>query len=297
MPRSRRLLPSSFRRIPPERRTLAARAAFWEQARTMTPYVAMERGDDVFLLPTLIDPRLFVNASRSDFTVLERAAAVLRDAGRLTGQETLIDIGAHIGTTTISALTGGSFLRAVSIEPDPDHLPLLRANVALNQLDERVTVIAAGVSDTQQQQHRFAQGSRKEDSYRWMKGRLVDETSAASVTVATVTLDGLAEEGVIDPATTGLLWFDCGRCEEQALQSAAVFLEHRVPLVFTLRQRQFTEPGNPLLARLRETYEHAVDLRSPSLADPVSEWAPTLRPIDDLATLPEGKKITDVLVF
>ena len=263
----------------------------------MTPYVAVEYRDDVFVLPTAIDGKLFVSAGRrSDLVVLERVCAILRDAGRLAGKETIVDVGAHIGTTTIPALTHHGFVRAVAIEPDPVHLPLLRANVALNGLEERVTVIAAGVSDAHRERQPFVQGSRKEGSYRWMKGRLAEEPSSGAVSVETVALDGLAEAGIVDPATTGLLWFDCGRCEEQALRSASLFLEHRVPLVFTLRQRQFTDAGH-LLARLRETYGHAVDLRSPSLAEPVSEWVPTLRPIDDLATLPEGKKITDVLVF
>jgi FkbM family methyltransferase len=228
--------------------------------------------------------------------VLERACAILGDAGRLAAKATIVDVGAHIGTTTIPALTHQGFVRAIAIEPDPAHLPLLRANIALNGLEERVTVIAAGVSDTHRERQPFVQGSRKEGAYRWMKGRLAEESSPGAVSVETVALDGLAEAGMVDPATTGLLWFDCGRCEEQALRSASLFLERRVPLVFTLRQHQFTKPGD-LLARLRETYGHVVDLRSPSLADPVSEWARTIRPIDDLATLPEDRKITDALVF
>ena len=297
MSRLRRLLPTPLGRAASRRTGGQARAAFWQLAQSMTPYVAVEYRDDVFVLPTAIDGKVFVNAGRrSDLVVLERACAILRDARRLAGKETIVDVGAHIGTTTIPALTHHGFVRALAIEPDPAHLPLLRANIALNGLEEKVTVIAAGVSDTDREQQPFVQGSRKEGAYRWMKGRLAEEPSPDAVSVETVALDGLAEAGIVDPTTTGLLWFDCGRCEEQALRSASLFLEHRVPLVFTLRQRQFTEPG-PLLDRLRETYEHAVDLRSPSLADPVSEWAPTFRPIDDLATLPEGKKITDVLVF
>jgi hypothetical protein len=116
------------------------------------------------------------------------------------------------------------------------------------------------------------------------------------VTVETVALDGLAEAGIVDPATTGLLWFDCGRCEEVALQAASAFFEHRVPIVFTLRRRQFTDPS-ALLTRLRSTYEHVVDLRSPNLSDPVPAWEPTFRPVDHLVGLPADKKITDVLVF
>lgn len=262
----------------------------------MTPYVAVQHGSDVFLLPTLIDPKLFVTAQRSDFVVLERACATLRGAGRLAGGETFVDVGAHIGTTTISALTQHGFLRAVAIEPDPDHLPLLRANIVLNGLDERVTVIAAAMSDTLRQQQPFVQGRRKEGACKWMKGRLADKPSPTAVTVETVALDGLAEAGIVDPATTGLLWFDCSTCEQAALRAASAFLDRRVPIVSTLRRNQFAGPS-ALLTQLEETYEHVVDLRSPNLVEPVSVWTPTFWPVGDLATLPERKKITDVLVF
>jgi FkbM family methyltransferase len=205
-------------------------------------------------------------------------------------------VGAHVGTTSIAALTNHGFARAVAIEPDPDHLPLLRANAALNGLDDRVAVIAAAMSDTGRPEQPFLQGSRKEGSYRWMKGRLVKEPSPDAVAVKTVALDDLADSGVIDPGSTGLLWFDCSSCEQQALGAAAAFLEQRTPLVFTVRRNQFTKP-TPLLERLRATYLHVIDLRNPTLAEPPSTWTPTFRALDDLATLPEGKKLTDVLVF
>ncbi len=261
----------------------------------MTPYVAIERGDDVFLLPTSTDPKLFVHAERSDFVVLERAAALLTQAGHVLARETFVDVGAHIGTTTISALSRHGFRRAVSIEPDPAHLPLLRANVALNALDERVTVVPGGAADTDRRQS-FLPGSRKESSHRWMKGRLVDEPSPRAVTVDTITLDGLAEAGVVDPAAAGLLWFDCSRCEEAALASAAAFLKRRVPIVFTVRQGQFAD-SSPFLARLEERYGRIVDLRSPNLAEATSSWQPRYRPVRELTALPEGKKLTDVLLL
>lgn len=129
-----------------------------------------------------------------------------------------------------------------------------------------------------------------------MKGRLSDEPSSNAVPVETITLEALAEAGIADAATAGMLWFDCAGCEKHALRSASVFLERRVPLVFPLRPKEFRKP-TPLFAQLRATYEHVIDLRSPRLADPVSAWTPTFRRVEDLATLPEAKRLTDVLVF
>jgi FkbM family methyltransferase len=274
-----------------------ARAAFWEAAGSMTRYVSVEPRGLVFLLPTEIDAKLFVKVGkRPEFVVLERACAVLRDSGRLVGGETFVDVGAHIGTTAIPAVAHEGFGRAVAIEADPDHLHLLRANVALNGLDEQVTVIPAAMSDAHRQRQPFVRGSRKAGVYLWMKGRLSDEPSSNAVSVETITLDALAKAGIVDAAAAGLLWFDCAGCEEHAFRSASDFIERRVPMVFPVRPKQFRKP-TALFAQLRATYEHVIDLRRPTLADPASAWTPRVRPVEDLATLPEGRRLTDVLVF
>jgi FkbM family methyltransferase len=262
----------------------------------MTPYVAADHRGIVYLVPTSVEPKFFLDDGRAEFVVLERACRVLRDLGRLAEGQTFVDVGAHIGTTSLTAVATHGFARAVAIEPDPAHLPLLRANVALNQLGDRVVVVAGAMSDSRRQEQAFQQGSRKQDRTRWMKGRLVDDGSETSVRVDTLSLDGLVEDGAIDPDATGLLWFDCAGCEGRALQTATTFLERGVPLVITVRRNQFAEP-TPLLERLQTTYDRAIDLRSPRLADPVSTWSPTVRPVEDLAVLPEDKKLTDVLVY
>jgi len=53
----------------------------------MAPFVVMEHRDDVFVLPTAIDPKLFVKGGRSDFVVLERACAVLHKGHSATRRQ------------------------------------------------------------------------------------------------------------------------------------------------------------------------------------------------------------------
>ena len=123
-----------------------ARKAFFEQARALTPYVATEYEGAVFVVPTATDERFFVNRRRKDLRLLRQAIATVREHGCPAGT-TFVDVGAHIGTSTISALAHHGFERAVSIEPDRDNLRLLRANLALNGLEERATVVPAAVSE------------------------------------------------------------------------------------------------------------------------------------------------------
>lgn len=54
-----------------------------------------------------------------------------------------VDVGANIGTQTIYALKFGGFDSAVCFEPHPHTAKMLRMNVALNGLSDRVTIIEA----------------------------------------------------------------------------------------------------------------------------------------------------------
>ncbi|MDI3489245.1 MAG: hypothetical protein PWP11_522 [Thauera sp.] len=81
-----------------------------------------------------------------DFAKLQVAVSILTREG-LPAPSHLIDVGANIGTITIPALKRGLMQTATAIEPHPDNLRLLRANLALNGLENRVAVLAQAVSD------------------------------------------------------------------------------------------------------------------------------------------------------
>lgn len=81
-----------------------------------------------------------------DFAKLQTALAILAREGHPAPTH-LIDVGANIGTITIPALKRGLLQTATAIEPHPHNLRLLRANIALNGLEDRVTVLARAVGD------------------------------------------------------------------------------------------------------------------------------------------------------
>jgi FkbM family methyltransferase len=61
---------------------------------------------------------------------------------------TVVDVGANIGSTTLRALHVYDAETVVAIEPHPGNLHLLRANLALNEMTDRVRVVEAAASDT-----------------------------------------------------------------------------------------------------------------------------------------------------
>jgi FkbM family methyltransferase len=60
--------------------------------------------------------------------------------------EVFVDVGAYSGIYTVLACVANPALRAVACEPNPAKLPQLRANIARNRLDHRVTVIQKALS-------------------------------------------------------------------------------------------------------------------------------------------------------
>ncbi|MGH9164511.1 MAG: hypothetical protein ACRDZW_03220, partial [Acidimicrobiales bacterium] len=57
-----------------------------------------------------------------------------------------VDVGANIGTSTVDALLHFGFGRAVCVEPDAANLRLLRLNVTLNGLEDRVEILPLALS-------------------------------------------------------------------------------------------------------------------------------------------------------
>jgi FkbM family methyltransferase len=259
----------------------------------MTPYLAAENRGDVYLVPTWVDAGFFVrNTHKAEFVCLERVCALLREADRLNNPEVFVDVGAHIGTSVIPALTQHGFARGAAIEPDPANVRLLEANLALNGLHERVTVVRAAVS-SQPGRLWFVPGRERGG---WARGKLTDVPSPGAELVDVVTLDSLAQTGLVDPASTGLLWLGAA-LDDAELSSASVFLDHRVPVVFVLFHDAITESSAFLRDLEDNGYEHAIDLRRPSLDEPLSEWPRAVAPLAALPTFVPRKTLTDVLVF
>ena len=270
-----------------------ARQKFFDEARALTPYVAAEYRGAVFVVPTNADHRFFVKQRRKDLRLLGQAVAAVREHGAADGS-TFVDVGAHIGTSTISALAHQGFERGVAIEPDPDNLRLLRANVSLNGLDERVRVVGAAVS-AEPGTASFTRRDPESGPAYWTKGRITDEAAPDALEVEVVTLDGLVEQGLVDLDDVGLLWLDCQKHEAAALRGAGRFLERRVPVVFALRSKELA--GESSYLELLAGYVRFVDLRRDDPA-PDGSWEPTFEELGELVARRSAvKSLTDVLAF
>jgi FkbM family methyltransferase len=144
-----------------------------------------------------------------------RLAGVGLGEGRL-----MVEVGANIGTTTIQAAKLGA--RVLAFEPEPLNYRLLRANVAVNLLDDVVECVQAGCSST--------------DGTTFMSLSSVNDgehrvSRAGDLSIAVVRLDSALTARGIDPADVALLWVDAEGHEAEVLAGAPRLLAAKPPIV------------------------------------------------------------------
>jgi FkbM family methyltransferase len=232
-----------------------ARIAFFEQAGQYTRYLEVETRDGRYLVTTRsqkLGRHLFTKQGRPEFGVLRRAVSaieILIQEGSLVGR-LFVDVGANIGTSTISALLSHGFGSAVCIEPEEENFRLLRANLVLNDLDD-VQAVRVAASDRVGNAYLLVFGGppgktqvafdlqHVEDVQAWRaqraaeSGRATTELPKMNVTdLELVTLDHLVASGVIDADRVGMLWIDVEGHEGHVLGGAGALTERGTPIVF-----------------------------------------------------------------
>jgi hypothetical protein len=149
----------------------AERAAFLHRARPLTPLVAGEIDGSTFLIRTgeNSEEPLFTRRSHPRLAALEAAMHAVDELGLApTGSSMFLDRRAGTGIATVAALRRHGFTHALACEPDPAAYDVLRLNVAVNDLRDRVRVLPLAPADA--------------------------------------TLDELAERGILGGPPLGLVW-------------------------------------------------------------------------------------------
>jgi FkbM family methyltransferase len=215
------------------------RLAYFDRADQFTPYLATLADGGLFLVKTEdkhIGRSLFGKQGRGELAVLARAVAAIEGllGPEAVAHRTFVDVGANIGTTTIPAVLSHGFDSAIAIEPEPENVRVLRLNVLLNDLEDRVTALAVAASNEVGRSELVVDRSR--GGKHWIatdRGKLGRKHRAENelLAVETVTLDHLVEAGVIDAERTGLLWMDAEAHEGHILEGASSLLARGIPLV------------------------------------------------------------------
>jgi FkbM family methyltransferase len=284
-----------------------ARLAFLEDAEELTPLIAADADGSRYLLSTSdrhITSAFVLKAGRSDAKTLKRALLVLRSLGREVTGGTLIDVGANIGTTTISALRRHPFEHVVACEPEPQNLRLLRLNLVANRLEHDVTVENAAVGEGETELEllvydRTTGTHEVVDPAGSTLPRADQGSSYERVPVRQVTLDELARRGLYTPADVSLLWMDVEGHEGHVLKGGSLLTELGTPVAMELWPEGIQRHGG--LEWLKEIaaahYSHFVSLRRVHGRQALQfELLPTDELDAEIDWLLDSKRHTDILL-
>ena len=240
------------------------------------PYLVTGRPEH-FVVATadkVIGRELFLHGE-FDFAKLQTALAIIEREG-LPRPQHLIDVGANIGTIVIPALARGLMQSATAVEPHPSNLRLLRANLALNGLSERVRVLAQAVGAESHASLFLTESSTNSGNH---------SIGRTGLPVASTRLDD-----VDCPHDGALLWMDIEGYEGHALRGAPNLLATGIPVVCEFNTGYLENSGGMNWFREALAGRRIFDLKQGEKAVEIT--------LDQLAVMyPAGHEFTDVLAL
>jgi FkbM family methyltransferase len=258
-------------------------------AGELTGCVAIESNGLVLVVPAVDSKRFSSSGESKEMRLLPRALKRLRAAGVDVSQGTFIDAGANVGTMSLAALSAG-FSSILACEPDPQNFRLLRRNVALNGVEDRVRVLEVALSNEVGVGRLDLGHETRRESRVLTSSEETPSTPLADIPVTS--LDDLAADDVFDPARVGLLWLDVEGFECHVLLGASTVLGRGVPLVMELNVKLLRGAGtlDELPAILARHYTHVLELRRRG-----AELSPVAA-VAELIAQYQPDRVTDLLV-
>ena len=171
---------------------------------------------------------LFIKGS-FDFDKVEKAISVMSAVDKAFKLETLIDVGANIGTVCIPAVKRGLTANAIAIEPEPLNYRVLVANIFLNGLADRIKTyhLALGSEDNQTLKLELSEG-HSGDHRIHVANEAATASSGKITSVKSDTFDSVVP--AVD-RNSCLIWMDTQGYEGIILQGAQHIIRAQVPMV------------------------------------------------------------------
>ena len=193
------------------------RSVKWRALKRLTPLALASAGPEKFIVSTsdlCIGETLYIKGE-FDFHKFMKVMEILKGEGRRP--ELLLDVGANIGPICIPAVARDYVKSAIAIEPEPRNLKLLRANVALNNLCDRIEIhsAAVGAKDGETLTLDLCEGNLGDHRI-----HAEGETGRNGIQVQSWSLDTLCKD-----ASDPLVWIDTQGYEGFVLQGATRLLK------------------------------------------------------------------------
>jgi FkbM family methyltransferase len=234
--------------------------AHFEASASNTDILLSSVGAEKFLVFTWdkeISKNVYANGSY-DFQKVIKAVDLLGHDFKL---ETIIDVGANIGTICIPAVTRGIARSAIAFEPHPDNYRILVSNIYLNNVHTKIQHfnIALGSEDNQILEFELSPLNSGDHRVRVNRDEgIYGESSRKVIRVRSEKLDSAVK--TLDKNNT-LVWMDTQGYEAFVLSGATRVLEAGVPIVLEFWPYGIHRANSyALLKKYILEYDHFFDL-------------------------------------
>jgi FkbM family methyltransferase len=249
------------------------RARAFPMARRLTPFVGIERDGVRYVISTRerrgVGYCTFVTGTFEEENLRRMLVQLERHLGITTLRGmTVLEVGANLGTETVSLLRRHGVERVVAFEPDPENARFLRANLALNGVHDRAEIHEMALSDvdtTLLLEHSAENwGDHRIRVAEVCGPELDNEGDRVTVEVPARRIDSLVETGELDLDAVGLVWMDAQGHEGHVLAGARQLIATGIPVLteywpYGLNRAGGLDRFHDLVA---EGYGTVVDLRS-----------------------------------
>ncbi|MGC4053920.1 MAG: FkbM family methyltransferase [Paludibaculum sp.] len=235
---------------------------------------------------------------------VEALSAWVRHHGLLApGRDTIIDVGANLGTTTVPLIRHLG-CRVLAVEPAPGNLRFLEMNIQANGYGEQVTIARRAIL-REPGVIGLLMPSDDPGGYcvdrGGMAAALPEKALDSRVEARADQLDSIVREAGIEPEQVALVWSDTQGCEAEVMETGAELWRRGTPFYteiepLSLRRQAAFEDFARLAAQHFDRYIEATDLvahRGLAPSHAISEFPRFLGSLPDDASidvlfLPDG---------
>jgi len=216
----------------------------------------------LFTNDNVISKEMFING-KFDLVKLERALKFLNKKKKI---KTIYDIGANIGVICIPAVKRGLIENAFAVEPEKKNFELLKLNISLNNLEDRVISYNYALSNKDDE---FVEMELASDNYgdhrikNEINFNIHGEEDRKTVKVKTKKFDTLFKN--INPIND-LVWMDTQGFEPIILSGAKNLIDNKVPIVLEFWPYALKRSGSwEKMIELLKFFDYFVDLSDQNL--------------------------------
>ncbi|ELZ91693.1 S-adenosylmethionine-dependent methyltransferase-like protein [Haloferax mucosum ATCC BAA-1512] len=191
----------------------------------------------------------------------------------LGDEDVVVDVGANTGTYTLAAAATEPTATIVAVEPNPDVVSQLRANVEVNDFGSRVELLDCGLGQSDETREFHLSSYDELGSFSLAHASAWEARVVDTTTVSVRSLDSLVDEGTVPPPDH--VKIDVEGFGLNVLRGAETVLrEHRPRVYFELHDARGSHDEAAAKSLLRDAGYNLVPVREGWVCEPPAKKEP-----------------------